>query len=51
MPLPSTKTVTAFTVTGVRTNVDGSKVLIATVTYSDTTTETVEILPLTVKSS
>ena len=47
----TTKAVTAFTVTAIRTNVDGSQTILATVTYDDATTAKVEFLPLTVLPS
>lgn len=37
------RTVTGFTVTSIRTNDDGSKVMLATVTYDDASTAKVEI--------
>lgn len=42
--MATTKTVTGFAVTGIRTNNEGSQVLVATVTYDDATTDVVEIL-------
>ncbi len=39
-----TKNVTGFAVNSMRQNVDGSWVLVATVTYADASTDVVEIL-------
>ncbi len=40
----STKAVTGFTVNSIRTNEDGSVVLVATVTYADATTDVIELI-------
>ncbi len=40
--MATTKTVTGFAVTGVRTTEDGAVVIVATVTYDDATTDIVE---------
>lgn len=41
--MATTRTVTAFAVDSLRINDDGSIILVATVTYSDTTTDVVEL--------
>ncbi len=42
--MPTTKTVTGFAVNTIRTNDDGSVVLVATVTYDDASTDVVELV-------
>lgn len=41
--MATTRTVTDHTIDGVRTNDDGSTVLVITVTYDDASTDTVEL--------